>query len=149
MFETIAVLFVFFILVVMGFSFYAFIQKTSLEQEQQENILSRGIGIVERVSFLPEVQCSRDNVPEENCVDLFKLFAVRSKIADNDLFYFPIFGFSTVTLEEVFPEKGLSIVIYDHPQEYVNKQVTHIPIAVFHPGAEKYSFGILKVEVYS
>ncbi len=56
--ETIGILFVFFILVVFGFVFYMNVMKGSSKVEMEENIQLKTIGIAQRASFLPELQCS-------------------------------------------------------------------------------------------
>jgi len=104
--ESIAILFIFFILVVFGFVFYMNIMKGSAKIEIEENIQLKAIGIAQEVSFLPELQCSEENVRVEDCIDLMKLDAASKLLKDNSIYYYDIFEFSKIWVEEVFPNEG-------------------------------------------
>ena len=56
--ETIAVLFVFFLLVVIGFIFYVGVIKDSIVSEKDELSQLKSIEIAQKVLYLPELQCS-------------------------------------------------------------------------------------------
>ena len=115
-----------------------------------ENLVLEGIQSVEKASHLPEIQCSHDNIPESNCIDLYKLEHFSASLDENNIFYFPIFGYSRITLNQVFPDSDLSFVVYDRPlDDFSSIQSTHIPISIFDPAEQEYSFGIFKVEVFS
>ena len=70
--ESVAILFIFFILVVFGFVFYMNVMRGSAKVQMEENIQLKAIGIAQKASFLPELQCSEENVRVENCIDLLK-----------------------------------------------------------------------------
>jgi len=146
--ESVAILFVFFILLVFGFVFYMNIIKSSAKTEIEENIQLKTIGIAQKASFLPELQCSEENVRVENCIDLLKLDAASSLLRDNSIYYYDIFEFSQISVEKVYPGEQ-SWLLYDNTLgNYTNKLSTFIPVSLFNATSKKYDFGILVVEVY-
>ena len=67
MMETIAVLLIFFVILIIGFIFYirtagfGQAQKVTKDQELQS------IRVSQAISFLPELQCSSKNIIKDNC----------------------------------------------------------------------------------
>jgi len=150
MLETIVVLAVFFILVVFVFIFYFKVSENNAETQKEENTQLNAIKIAQKASFLPELQCSQDNVAVENCIDLLKLAAISDIIKENEIHYFDAFSFSRITINEIYPDVEELVVIYDKPlEEYSNKIVSNIPISLFNPLNNKNSFGVMVVEVFS
>jgi len=149
MFESIAILVVFFILIMFGFMFYTSIQKGEFQEEQQEAIVLNAIKISEQISFLPELQCSRDNIPEEDCIDLLKLSAASGVISSNRETYFEMLGYSDISVEEVYPTAD-SWQLYDYPKEdYIDKLATQFPISLYDPTTDSYYYGVLYVNIYN
>lgn len=150
--ESIAILFVFFILLVFGFVFYTYIMRGSAKVETEENIQLKAIGIAQKASFLPELQCSEDNVRVENCIELIKLGAASSLLTQNSIYYYDIFEFSDIKVKRIFPEysnEPNEWYLYRNPlANYTNKLSTFMPSSLFNPKTKKYDFGILIVEVY-
>ena len=147
MFETIAILVIFFFLVAVGFSFYGFIRRVSIEEQGREIMAQRAIDIAEKSISFPEIQCSFDNQPEPNCIDMFKLLALKDKIAENNVYYFPIFGYSRITLYQIYPPDE-SITFYNMSLADKSILATHIPLTVYHPAKEEYYFSRLLIEVF-
>lgn len=165
--ESVAILFVFFILVVFGFVFYMNVMRSSAKVESEENIQLKAIGIAQKASFLPELQCSEENVRDDNCIDLYKLDAVSDEdfLKENRLYYYDIFEFSKIWVERVLPEPDEADndwappdangerrrYLYINPlpeADYKNKLSTFIPVSLYDPDDKSYGFGILVVEVY-
>ncbi len=74
--ETIAVLFIFFILVAFGLIFYARYQQTAAQEKQEQLLASRAMDTTVKALFLPELMCTKGEAEhEDNCVDLVKLNA--------------------------------------------------------------------------
>src|SRR3989338_11111792 len=86
--ETIGVVFVFMILVTLGFIFYGFVAKTGAQEKQQENVQLDAVKKAQIISSLPELQCSEDNDVTENCVDYYRLTVANSTIMGNAAFYY-------------------------------------------------------------
>ncbi len=164
--ETIVVLFVFFILMFVGLIFYLKIFKSNIESEKEELNQLNSIGVAQRVMFMPELQCSQSIVKEiTNCIDIIKLDAIKSgNIIKTNLAYFDIFGFSEITISQIYPiEPGkesadptdLSLTenhlqIYSRKAEDLKQSFsTNVPISLYDPIEKKYSFGILNIVTYS
>lgn len=148
MMETIAVLFIFFILVVMGFVFYAKILKGNLELQKEESIQLNGIEVAQRASSLPELQCSEDNIVSDNCIDILKLEAASGIMQQNDVYYYDRLLFSKITVNEIYPGSK-EWELYSRPlDEFSNKITTSIPISLFNPIENKNAFGIMTVELF-
>lgn len=147
--ESIAIMFIFFILVIFGFVFYANIVKTSTKLDIEENIQLKAISIAQKASFLPELQCSEENVRIENCIDILKLGAASYLLKENNIYYYDIFESSKIWVEEVFPESGKTWPLYNNTlTDYRNKISTFIPMSLLNVTSKKFNFGILVVEVY-
>ena len=148
MMETIAVLFIFFILVVMGFVFYAKILKGNLELQKEESVQLNAIEVAQRASSLPELQCSEDNIVSDNCIDLLKLEAASGIIQQNDVYYYDRLLFSKITVNEIYPDDN-EWNLYSRPlEDFSNKITTSIPISLFNPIQNKNAFGIMTVELF-
>ncbi|MEA2036585.1 MAG: hypothetical protein U9O94_03700 [Nanoarchaeota archaeon] len=146
--ESIAILFIFFILVIFGFVFYTNIMQSSSKIEKEENIQLKAIGIAQKASFLPELQCSEENVRVDNCIDIYKLKASTDLLATNNIYYYDIFEFSKIYVNEVFPSSSTWDLYENNLTGYKNKIATFIPISLFNATSRDYNFGILVVEVY-
>ena len=148
MMETISVLAVFFILVILGFIFYSNVLRSNFELEKEENIQLESIKIVQKVSSLPELQCSQDNVVRDNCIDIFNLEALSEVIDQNEIHYFDMFSFSKITVREVYPGNNEWLLYDRNLEDYSQKIVTNVPITVFDPIEKRNSFGVMKVEFF-
>ena len=151
MFETIAILVVFFFLVAFGFIFYTRIREITSGAEFEEAEVLRAIQIAERTEFMPEITCSSDIVKEiQNCIDTYKLDYFKETLAanENKIYYYEIFGTSKITIDQIYPA-GDSTVLYDNSKENAESLQTQIPVSIYDPIADKYSYGVLLVDVYS
>lgn len=149
MMETIAVLIVFFILIILGFVFYSNMFKKNIGYDKEEIMQLNAIKVAQRASFLPELQCSFGNIIVDNCVNRLNLKALSKVINRNAVYYFDRFSFSKITVKEVYPGNG-EWVLYDKPLDsYSSKSVLDIPISLFDTAENKNSFGVMHVEVFS
>lgn len=147
--ETIAVLFVFFLLIIIGFIFYVRIIKGNIDLEKEELSQLRSIGIAQRVMFLPELQCSEDNVITDNCIDLLKLDSAQNLMRENELYYYDLLEFSEVNVTQIYPiefKRNIYSRKIENPKSSI---LTPVPISLYDPVTKKYSFGILTVETQS
>ena len=148
MFETIAILFVFFMLVIFGFIFYAKLQKITFTEERGEVSILKAIQVAERTSFLPEMQCSFDNVPDDDCIDIEKLKALRFTIEYNIVYYFSLFEFSQITVTQIYPTAD-SWVLYDNPKKnFIDLIPIQLPVSLYNPMTDSYGFGYIDIGVY-
>lgn len=144
--ETIAVLFVFFILIIIGFIFYVNVIKGNIELEKEELSQLRAIGIAQRIMFLPEVQCSEDNIIIDDCIDILKLNAAQQLMKENEIYYYDLLEFSEVTISQIYPPTAKWTLYYRKTQDYKNSFVTNMPVSLFDPTVRRYRFGLLTIE---
>ena len=147
--ETIAVLFVFFILLIISFIFYVRVLKGNIQSESEELSQLRSVGIAERAMFLPEVQCSEDNVIVDNCIDTLKLKSAQSVMSQNVLYYYDLLEFSNVSISQIYPSEATWTLYSRNLEDYSNKFVTNAPVSLYDPYTRKYGFGMLTIETLS
>ncbi len=151
-FETIAVLVVFFILLGIGFIFYTKVIKSNIESDAAEISQGKSVSIAQRVMFLPEIQCSEDNVPKENCIDTLKLDSAISVIPDNPLYYYDLFEFSKITISEIYPDSSASAkTLYNRaaPNDYKRQFKTRVPVTLYDPLTKTNKFGMIEIVTYT
>ncbi len=152
MLETIGVLIVFFVLIGMGLVFYYRMQSQSLQQEASEQASLRAVTIAQQVSYLPEVECSRNAESIENCIDIMKLQNAVVLMGQKRNYYYDIFQHSKIVLEKIYPSPKSTFEIYDFPlpKDQLTSQITiPVPIAIYDPSTDLNGFGVLKITVYS
>jgi len=147
--ETIAVLFVFFILIIIGFIFYVKVIKGNIELEKEEIFQLKSIGIAQRVMFLPELQCSEDNIIIDNCIDILKLDSAQSIMKENDIYYYDLLEFSDVIISEIYPNEARWSIYSRKTSGFNNKFVVNAPISLYDPATRKHAFGVLTIETLS
>ena len=164
--ETIAVLFIFFVLISFGLLFYFNYQKASLAQKQEELVAERAMETTLKTLFLPELICSKGEAePEDNCVDVLKLDAATQIFKNHlDEYYFGIFSYATIRVQELYPDQSKKWVLYDKPKtkllengsmvsNWERKEPTFFVVTLRDDsqrgGKPHYGFGYITVEVYS
>ena len=116
--ETIGILFIFLILVALGVSFWFKIQSSSISQKTVELQELQAVEVVQIVSNLPEIQCSRLNEVEDNCFDEKKMIAFSKYLQGYDqdfdvapssdpydrlMEYYDLLGLSRIEVEIIYP----------------------------------------------
>lgn len=158
--ETIAILFIFFLLLILGLFFYIKLQRATGAKtlERESDITS--IEIVQRASTLPELQCSSGNDVEDNCIDIYKAAFLNKSISGNpntQQYYAELFGLSKIELKILYPDDkdsfledtfftdtttGIwtedSFTIYENPsteaeQSKLSQSRTNVPISLYNP----------------
>jgi len=148
MFETIAILVVFFILLLFGFIFYTKVIKGTYQEEQEEAFTLNAIELSEKIQFLPEISCTRNNIAEKGCIDLLKLKAATKIVNENRLDYFDSFGYSKVYLQEVYPNEN-EWILYDFEKNIDSGKIsTPFPISIYDPLEDESRFGVLYIDIY-
>ncbi len=168
--ETIAVLFIFFVLVVFGIIFYYKYSQISFQEKQEELLGKKATEITLQTLFLPELICSRgDAEPEDNCFDMMKLRQVEDVFKDGfSDYYFDLFPYSNITITQVYPPdstgKPIEWKLYDKPKtkkddagkkvkDWTRVEKTYFVVTLkdeLKTEAEgQHAFGYLTVGVYS
>ena len=154
--ETVAVLFIFFVLVIFSIIFYSKYQQVSFKEKSEELVASRAMDTTLRILFLPELICSRgDAEAEDNCIDLMKLRYANETMQDHAQdYYFDMLSYATITITQLSPEEK-TFVLYDKPKpNYKKREPTYFVVSlrdntVGSDTLGSYGFGYVKVEVYS
>lgn len=148
MFESIAILVVFFILLMFGFMFYARVIKSTGQENIERSFILDAIEISQKAAYLPELGCTRNNILKKGCIDLLKLESAMEVINQNSIDYFYLFGYSKVYVKEIYPSPH-DWTLYDfQKKESKGKTSTPYPVSIYNPITDSYSFGILYVETY-
>jgi len=148
--ESVAVLMIFFILIIMGIIFWSRYSQMSATQQQETDIISKAIKTSQTVTFLPELQCSTLEVIKFSCFDLYKIRAMQELMADGDemQYYFDSFSFSNITVYSIYPTTE-SWNLYDFTGGNISGYVTtQIPVAIYDPVTMKFAFGYVNVAAY-
>lgn len=150
MFETIAVLLVFLLILGFGFGFYFFIAKAGAAREQFQFQQARAVENAQRLSTLPELDCTKQGVPTERCVDSLKAQLFTQALTDPEAqdFYFDTLGYSKFVLREVYPTRA-TYLLYDKKRaKDGGYSLTQVPVRFFNPINNTYSFGVIEVTSY-
>ena len=148
--ESVAVLFIFFVLIIMGIVFWSRYSQTSIKSQQETDILSRAIAVSQTVTFMPELQCSTLEVIKFSCFDLYKINAMKNLMSDQNAsqHYFDDFGFTNITVYSIYPTRS-EWNIYDFTGGNVSGFVTtQVPVAIYDPISMKFAFGYVNVAAY-
>ncbi|HLC88646.1 MAG TPA: hypothetical protein VJG49_01285 [Candidatus Nanoarchaeia archaeon] len=153
--ETIAILFIFFILLLFGIIFYFRYQKIAFQEKQEELLGARAMESTLKALFMPELICSRGEAePEDNCFDVLKLNATQETMKNYlDEYYFEMFSYATIIVQETYPENK-TWILYDKPKpEFTRKEPTFFVVTLKDELAgnnqPEYGFGHVAVTVYS
>ena len=153
--ETIAVIFIFFILVMFGLLFFYRYQKISVQEQQEEMLGMRAMDTTLKTLFMPELVCTKgDAEAEENCLDMLKVRYAGNVFSKNKLTYFDVFSYSTIELHEIYPNSSNEWVIYNRPRKnFKGKEKTFFIVALKDESVIEdktaYGYGYLEVTAYS
>lgn len=153
--ETVAVLIIFFILIVFGLVFYFRYQQVALKEKSNELLAARAVDTTTRTMFLPELLCTKGAAePEDNCVDVLKLHYANSTILKYSAeYYFDLFSYANVTVTQIYPEQWSVQLYYQPKPAWKNKEVTFFVVSLRDDTrvtqGTAYGLGYLTVEAYS
>ncbi|MBU0470170.1 MAG: hypothetical protein ABIG52_00955 [Nanoarchaeota archaeon] len=153
--ETIAVLFIFFVLIMFGIIFYYKYQQVAFVEKQEELLGARAIETTAKVLFMPEILCSKGEAePEDNCLDLLKLRSLNETFKKYlEDYYFDIFSYGKIYVQEVYPGNSTWILYDKFKQDATKEEPTFFVVTLRDeiPGEREpsYSYGYLTVVVYS
>ncbi len=156
MFESTMVLLFFFVFVGIGLIFYFNAATDDLAVETSKYNTLDAIKIALLASNAPEFIYTAEEWKDPTSFDIQKLKAFEMvRMMGNDyeyeFFYFQ-YGFSTITVKEVYPLTGVpfQIVLYNRTKEnWKSKQTFKMPVGLKDVVASKTKLGVLTVEVYA
>ncbi|MFH1408911.1 MAG: hypothetical protein ABIH34_03315 [Nanoarchaeota archaeon] len=157
--ENIAILFIFFVMLAAGLIFYANMKQSSLQQKFEEIKDLQIVQSAQKIAFLPELQCTRDNVPVSNCIDIKK--AQTLALLTDAQEYYRIFGSTKVTIKQIYPDPGDGPADIEEPD--IGEEIiydfgcpdcsqfayTEYPVSLYNATANRYAFGLLIIETQS
>jgi hypothetical protein len=148
--ETIAIMFVFFVLLIVGAVFYMNLQRTTVKREIAEAYELRAVELAQIISFLPEAQCTESNVVKASCFDIYKMIGLSNVSASpkGKTLYSREFGTTTIKLIKMYPTGGEWVLYNNSKENFTSAPVSHIPIMLFNTTSDKYYFGVLEVTIY-
>jgi hypothetical protein len=156
--ETIGVLVVFFVLVLMGFIFYAQYQKGAIRQEQTERHAKTSVATSLKVFYMSELRCSNENIAIPACIDLQKFNILEQQIRETDEsynFYSIIFGKADIYINNLIDNE--IIILYNGtPSRPAAMTPIRFPISIYDATATgtcgavsgTCKFGVLNIDVY-
>ena len=174
--ETIGVIFIFFVIILFGIIFYYKYSEVAAKEQQEKLLATKAMDVTLKSLFLPELTCTRGEAePEDNCFDMMKLRAAEIVMPENfEEYYFNLFPNVRITVEQIYPVEldvegnNINWLLYDKPKmksvedengnmvlipDWARKEATYFIVALKDEIKPKekgqYSFGVLKVEVYS
>jgi len=152
MFETLAVLVVFLLLLGLGSVFYFRLQESSIRKEIMRAEDLRSIELFQKALYLPELDCSFVGVQKGNCFDWIKVQEFSSLLESGDLreSYFDLFGFSKIRVRRVYPFVSDWFVLYENvPESFSSKLSSHSTVLLFDAVDRVYDFGVVEVSFYA
>jgi len=136
--ETILVMFIFFIILMIGMiMFFQFNMKSTNEKIDGYNEF-RFKQLIDVVPNLAELRYSKLGIENIWCIDLLKARAF-SQISSGD-----DYGFKRITLNS-----GSELVLYEKVRRNGEARVVTSPVCVYDPRSDKFSLAELKVEWWS
>ena len=152
--ETIAVLFIFFVLILFSLIFYYRYSETAFKGEQDEMFAKKAIDLTTKTIFLPELLCSKgESEAEDFCFDMMKLRhankTFKSHLSD---YYFNLFSYAKISVQEIYPKDEEWIVYEKKKPNSTRTDPTFFVVALKDEslgGQPSYGFGVVNIEVYS
>ncbi|MFQ5475144.1 MAG: hypothetical protein ACE5DM_04875 [Candidatus Nanoarchaeia archaeon] len=148
--ETIAILFIFFLLLVVGAVFYVKIKAVSVSRDISEFRDVRAVELSQTISFLPEFQCTEVNVVEPGCFDIYKLMAMEkvSQEPEHKAFYLRELGQVLIEVIKIYPSGGVIVPYNNSPGNFSLASQSNVPVALFNVSSGQYYFGVLRITTY-
>ncbi len=151
MFEMIAVLIVFLLLLSIGSIFYFRLQESSIKKEAVRAESLRSLQLFQRALFLPELDCSFVGVQKGNCFDVIKLRFFSELLQSEQLRidYFDVFGLSKIRIKKVYPVASDWFTLYSNvPEKISSKLVSQSTVLLYNASSDVYDFGVVEVSYY-
>ena len=152
MFETIAVLIIFFFLIAFGLSFYFLISKAQAGKDYERELQLQTIVLSQKISTIPELDCIRVGEQVERCFDKAKIANFTWLLNNNATLreqYYTVFRNTNVTIEEIYPNRH-TYQLYNNKLANATSVIPSvIPVLIQDSAKNTYSFGILKVRIYA
>lgn len=150
--ETVAVIFIFLILVSIGIIFFSKYQQGEADLEKYQHSVKQAQKITTKLLYAPELTCTRGRAESESfCFDLMKVHAAQELFKED--YYFDVFSFARVNVTILYPEFQSWIIYEREKPRDTNVIPSYFALSLKDPGAgykgeDAYRFGFVKVEVF-
>ena len=149
--ESVMVLIVFIIIFVFGLYFYSKMQASDVSSSSQLLSEEEALSVSQRITYLPEIQCTAFNVTDILCIDKYKLMAFKEMNEDITSsaknYYSNILPTTTINITEIYP--NLTPIVYSIysssaglRSEY---QTVFIPVTLYNATSGTYNMAIIRV----
>ncbi|MFH0874542.1 MAG: hypothetical protein V1859_01285 [archaeon] len=161
--QTSFVILIFIIIVAVGLIVYVFMAKAGNSQKQKEYAKAELIKKSQIINFLPEIQCSFNNVITPDCYDIEKIKAftdANGLYANNKDYYDSIFGTTKIVIKKFDLKSGTwetgwlgatdgNFLLYENSlKKFRQKRKIMFPISLYDPVTNQKSFGLIDLEIY-
>lgn len=147
LFESIAVLVIFFFLVAIGLRIYGGYELHALEEMQVQFSTLDSIKTSLLLLSLPELTCTVYSLDRGSCIDLYKAHAFAELTLAHGDHYYDKFRDSLIVLEQIEPSP-FTITLYNESGELTGSfRYTPVPVSIWNPVRRYYGLGILHVYV--
>ncbi|MGB9749205.1 MAG: hypothetical protein ACP5OZ_05310 [Candidatus Woesearchaeota archaeon] len=149
--ETMLIIFVFFVMLIIGFISYTQFQRQGIEEQARRNLELRAVDLSE-LTKRPEFRCN--DYSAQNCLDLYKITSFSKIISKSDemmLHYSDLFGYSKINVKIIYPAQSQSenLVYEKKPNKVSAIRKYSIPINLYDAANQRYNFALLEIEYYS
>jgi hypothetical protein len=172
--EVIVVMFIFFVILLIGLIFYFKSQVSSVKSDIESVSDTELKNIMDKVTAMPELRCSQEEFKDDVCFDYnsFMSFKAFAGAEENKAYYFGLFKNSRIRLEYLGGEVSVSglfgtsydsfgvncvaasniqspvCFIYDGSsgQGFAEKRSLFTPVIIYDSGKKASGYGILTVE---
>ena len=150
MVESVFVVIIFVVILMIGIVFFSRFQESDAQFRRIEQRLTESIQLAQVFASLPEISCSDGSVISDNCLDIMKLEAMDQLSRGDGLYYFDLFKYGTVTVEQLYPEteEEMKWVIYDRPRPDSGFFSMGVPMVIYDPTTGQEFFGLMEVRYY-
>ncbi len=150
MMESVAILGIFFIILVIVLVFYAQYSKRSIEVSTEQQFSGSAIKVVQTLSYLPELQCAIEETIEFNCFDLYKMKGFGVVSPSEQDYYFNLFGFSSIVVRQIMPPAAPVVLYNNTPPNASRSLPSRVPVTIFDSiNNRQYYLGYLEVTSYA
>lgn len=168
--EVIMVLFIFLILVGLGFAIKGKMDTTNAQETISEQERESSVTTAQKISFLPELICTSNGIIENNCFDLIKIKSMSDILNDEETGekiivddYYETFGYGNITFKVIYPkdygvlelEEYQNITVYEYAKKnknnnyyYDTSYTTYVPVTIFNPIEHDYYLGMLIIQTF-
>lgn len=151
--ESIAVLIIFIILFVFGLFFYSRARMSSLSRQDLKYYEQQLMIVSQRMTYLPEIQCTSFNHIEMLCIDKYKLKSFSDSLLEDDIkeYYSSIIPSTEINITKIYPvqQNPESYIISTTPLQPTGFETVFIPITLLDPINNHYSMAMMRVRFSS